>query len=382
MRMINYLALGVLTSALGLTHAALAEPEYRVTIVGPPGSVATAINNAGAVAGNHAGNVMGSRAFVNWGRGWVDLRVPGAASARVAALNNRGQVLGNWNAVGGMARGVIWHKGRARDLGIVPGMLATIHTDINDAGYVTVYARQEEAFSSYLRAANGSLRALGSLPVDNPITEAVAINNRNQITGGSGEFVFPELQYRAFLWSRGAMRELVGFGALPTRGLDINDRGQVTGFASIPFDPPLRVAYIHSNGRFLDIDSSPPEGRRYSIGESINNRGHVVGESTYYGTFVYRGWRMESIDALLDPAPGWRIGTPARINDAGQIAANGVRNGVQYAVRLDPIRPGGEALLPTQSSTETTPQVPDYPDVDAPPDLDAAAREMAQPVQQ
>jgi len=44
-------------------------------------------------------------------------------------------------------------------------------------------------------------------------------------------------------------------------------------------------------------------------------------------------------EALVDPGPGWNSGGPEVINDAGRIAATAIRAGVQYAIRLDLIRP-------------------------------------------
>ena len=48
---------------------------------------------------------------------------------------------------------------------------------------------------------------------------------------------------------------------------------------------------------------------------------------------------MQSLNTLVDPRLGWNIQTALAINDAGQIAATAVRGGVQYAIRLDLLRP-------------------------------------------
>ena len=85
---------------------------------------------------------------------------------------------------------------------------------------------------------------------------------------------------------------------------------------------------------------------RDSAGTGINGLGHVVGTSDHLSGFVYRGRRMQSLNALIDPALDWDIWRPVAINDAGQIAATALRNGVQYAVRLDLIRPLAEPAPP------------------------------------
>ena len=55
---------------------------------------------------------------------------------------------------------------------------------------------------------------------------------------------------------------------------------------------------------------------------------------------------MESLNALIDPRSGWNISFARGINDAGQIIADGFRNGAQYAVRLDLIRPHALGAAP------------------------------------
>jgi uncharacterized membrane protein len=148
------------------------------------------------------------------------------------------------------------------------------------------------------------------------------------------------MPFYAFLWSRGAMRNLGSIGYTPNYGLTINDRGQVAGYvATETFREAL--ATIFSNGRVIRIDTRPASANpfRFSVGQAINNHGHVVGSSDHLGAYVYRGKRMESLNALVDPKSGWSVYFPRAINDAGQIVASGVRGGVSYAVRLDLIRP-------------------------------------------
>jgi hypothetical protein len=138
--------------------------------------------------------------------------------------------------------------------------------------------------------------AFGAAAVAAPYAEyrvTEALNNRNQVTGESGQLILPEIPFYAFVWSKGVTRQLGDFGYTPSYGLDINDCGQ------------------------------------------------VAGNSDDLGAFVYRGKRRESLNALIDPRSGWDITFSRGINDAGQIIADGVRGGVQYAVRLDLIRPHG-----------------------------------------
>ncbi|XYJ10057.1 HAF repeat-containing protein [Telluria sp. B2] len=321
--------------SFAIAGAAWAHPEYKVTVVGPAGSVATDINEAGVVVGNYPVRPGVTHAFLNRGRGLVDLGTLKGSSSTAAAINDRGQVLGHWTTRGGQVRGYIYDKGTLRDIGTIGGR-ATTWTDINNAGYISVYAADPVlpdgtlgGNTSYLRAPNGTLTQLADLPPFNPefppLTEARALNNRNQITGGSGPAEPIDFFLRGFIWTRGQTRDIGDLGLrVPVNPEAINDRGQVTGSAEVSAG---RAAFIYYRGRIVSIDPSP---NPFSGGTGINNRGHVVGFGFPSGAgsgFIWRGRRMESLNALIDPRQGWNITLPQAINDAGQIAAIAFRNG-------------------------------------------------------
>lgn len=352
----------------GATPAAAATPEYRVTVVGPANSSAADINSTGVVVGAYAVSASATRAFVNRGNGFADLGTLGGRSSHAVAINDRGEVLGNWTSRAGQQRGFLYHAGKplrgamrrgvpytggqAHDIGTTSGAInnsrATTWTDINNAGYATAIgaaASFEDGARSYLRAPDGKLTDIGNLRFDEPATlnRALALNNRNQVAGESGPVNFPDQPLRAFIWNKGTMRDLGDLGFAPNGGLAINDRGQVTGYASLNAGIRDRLAFVYTNGRLVNIDGRRPTGPRSSSGTGINNHGHVVGTSDHLSGFIYRSRRMQSLNALIDPAQGWDIASPQAINDAGQIAATAVRKGVSYAVRLDLIRPSALA---------------------------------------
>jgi len=382
MRNFIALVLGVSVTALA---AAAAYPEYRVTIVGPPGSSAADINAAGAVVGSYpvGGTTHG---FVNRGQGLVKLGALGSSSGAVA-VNDRGEVLGNWVGADGRFRGFIYSCGSQRNIGFIG--TGSIYSDLNNAGYAIATSYSNSDPSGYLRAPNGSVRAIGHLPVEHPITQVFALNNRNQVAGKSGPLEFPEQPYRAVIWTNGKLHDLGDFGLTPNSANAINDRGQATGFASVNTGGPHdRSAYLYSNGRLLNIDDSGAPGQTYSEGTGINNHGHIVGSHQDLQGFVWRGKRMQSLNTLVDPRLGWNINGPEAINDAGQIAATAIRAGVQYAVRLDLIRPHGLAP-PTLEGAEAAAVVSPAASAAsaalaalARAEAEAQAREAVQPVAQ
>ena len=326
---------------VGLANAAWAYPEYRVTVMGPAHSVATDINKYGVVTGDYHITSTSSRAFLNRGAGVMYLGTLSSKASNAVAINDRGQVLGEWTTSAGQLRGFLYYAGARRDIGVIAGM-STRYTDLNYGGFITangVAIGSDVGWRGFLRAPDGKFTNLGTLPYDDPATIASALNNRNQVVGASGPSTFTDQPWRAFLWSAFAMRDLGDFGAAPNYGVAINECGQVTGSMSVPNFPHNRVAYLYNHGRLINLDARPASVLRDSAGTGINGLGHVVGTSDHLSGFVYRGRRMQSLNALIDPALRWDIYDPQAINDAGQIAATAKRHGVHYAVRLDLIRP-------------------------------------------
>jgi probable HAF family extracellular repeat protein len=379
----TYVSLFLLSLTLALGSVAKAHPAYRVKVMGPADSVATDMNAAGTVVGSYPFGPAVRHGFLNRGSGLVDLGTLGGTESEAVAINDKGVVLGHWVTAGGERRGFLYRRGVQTDIGVVPGFITTF-TDINNAGYISVFGiapETGEGQHSFLRSPGGSYLDIGALPYDNPQTLARALNNRNQITGESGPLTFPDQPHRAFVWTRGVMRDLGDLGFDINSGLDINDRGQITGYASLPLGFRTRHAFLYSKGELIDIDGRPDVDFNFSHGYGINNRGHIVGDSDHLSGFIYRGKQMVSLNTLIDPALGWDIVRPVAINDAGQIAATAVRAGVQYAVRLDPVhRHHAEAAVASEPDEVAEPAAAEA-HAAASADAEAEAKEVAQPVE-
>ena len=89
---------------------------------------------------------------------------------------------------------------------------------------------------------------------------------------------------------------------------------------------------------------------------------------------------MQSLNALIDPKLQWDIFSPQAINDAGQIAATAIRHEVQYAVRLDLIRPMLERAPELAADEAAVPLVIDAAEAKA--EADAQSHEVVQSVEQ
>ena len=91
---------------------------------------------------------------------------------------------------------------------------------------------------------------------------------------------------KAFLYSQGVMTDIGTLGGTFSEGLGINDAGQVTG-TSYTSDH-VQHAFLYSNGTVIDLNT------------------------------------------VLDPVTGsgWNLQDAWDINDAGQIVANGFKDGI------------------------------------------------------
>lgn len=80
--------------------------------------------------------------------------------------------------------------------GTLGGRLAQVIA-INDKGGVLgnrVYNRGQQ---------RGVIKYHGTLPGEDPVTQAEALNNRNQIVDESSPFIAPDPPLRAFIWVKG-----------------------------------------------------------------------------------------------------------------------------------------------------------------------------------
>jgi probable HAF family extracellular repeat protein len=163
---------------------------------------------------------------------------------------------------------------------------------------------------------------------------ANAINNDCQVTGVST--LVDENQVHAYLYSKGSMIDLGTLGGATSWSTAINDRGEVAGYSALDSTGEHSHAFLYSKRAMMDLGTL---GGLDSDAAGINNRGQVVGRSLgvsfagYHG-FLFNDGVMHDLNALIEPASGWTIVSAADINNHGQIAAYGIKDGIGYALRL------------------------------------------------
>jgi probable HAF family extracellular repeat protein len=285
------------------------------------------------------------------------------------AVNNRGQAVGasvnaipdpntlaslTFNYVYGtnQLRAILWQGDVMEDLGTLggPDALALL---INERGQVMgwSYTSSTEAgtcaplaLGSFIWEREKGIRDLGNLD-GGTCTEGWDLNNRGQVVGfavpGGGEFVL-----RAFIWDGDLIRDLGGsLGGSSTGAFVVNDAGQAAGFAFLAGDTYFHAALWTKVGQITDlgaIDSDP-----CSSAKAINASGQVVGDSISLfnclnngdasRAFLWEDGAIFDLNALIPAGSSLYLVHPQNINDQGEIAGLGVdASGNQHAFLLIP----------------------------------------------
>jgi probable HAF family extracellular repeat protein len=234
------------------------------------------INNAGQIAGTIPGGPVGLRIATVWDRGtfvYLSLR-PTDTNSTAYAVNNEGWVAGSAQNVFTLApeRPVVWANGSRVDLQYV-GSGGGRALDINAIGQVVGHVRNgsTQVGQAALWAPDQSGQWLGVLLHDyavGPYSSADAINDRGQAVGWVTSWNAVD---RAVLWENGTRIDLVP-GAIASAATDINERGQVVGYALVG---NRRVPFLWENGTLIELPSHPLAPGATPL--RINNRGDIIG---------------------------------------------------------------------------------------------------------
>jgi probable HAF family extracellular repeat protein len=328
----------VKTIAFLLIFAAVAaaNPIYTVAGLGGLGSPAAgyAVNSSGTVAGwaqNASGN---QQAFVSTPNGPQAL-APASTDSYAYGINNSGTVVGT-TYVNGTAHGTVWSGSGATDLGANSYAMA-----INSSGEVV--GGNGEAFS----AVDGQVQSLGA-PQGINWSAAYGVNDSGTVVGdgqlASGAF-------RGIIWSpNGSMILLGTLGGSSSQATDVNNSGEVVGFASVA--DGYQHAFTMLDAMMIDLGTLGG-GSSYAYG--VNASGEVVGYSWLANgdqhAFLYDDGAMLDLNSLIPSNSGWELLEAYGINDAGQITGEGLYDGQLSAFLLTdpPAGPVDIAAVPEPS---------------------------------
>lgn len=204
--------------------------------LGDPAETATDLNNSGAVSGTLT-LASGARRAAYWDvSGIYNIGVlPGDLNSEAVAINSSGQMGGNSGI-----HGFVWSRYTGMsDIGALGGPgAATVVQDINDSGWLVGFSE----LTPHGRVSGFVYDGAVMTPIGNIGQLFPSLNSfaRAINAGGAvvGEAQRDDGIFSAFLYSEGAtveLRSLVdpALGWDLRSALDINDRGQITGFGFV-----------------------------------------------------------------------------------------------------------------------------------------------------
>lgn len=210
-----------------------------------------------------------------WDQGtMVDLGGLGGPStffSEAWGINDRGQIVGASTADGGPGtHAVLWDKGSITDLGTLPGDSLSSAMAINNRGQIVGYSGDGVTSRAFLWEDGTMIE----LPGQSDRTFAYDINKRGQIVGTSDGPV---------LWEDGVLTALERpAGTFDGGALGINDRGQIVGYLRSSESNTLHVAVLWSDGEVVTLPTPPntfvPND---TFATDINNRGDIIGQAPF-----------------------------------------------------------------------------------------------------
>jgi probable HAF family extracellular repeat protein len=288
------------------------------------------------------------------------LETLGGISSTAVAINNSDTAVGDLSGSGSNEFAATWSAdGSAHRPGpFANGTVGTLN-DINQRGTITGTAGFSNGAVNAAIIRGNRLIALGTL--GGVQSEGRGISDRGHVVGvsktadtGSGSYT------HAFLYFRGEMEDI---GTLPNGkgsvAAKVNSRGEVVGTADVGpettecCDPTPQHAFLYRNGTLRDLGTfSGNDPHVQSKGIDINEHGDVLGWSQIPDPsrpfevvghpFLYRKGQMLDVTALIDPddplADYAQFTDPAAINDKGWIAVNGrdIRDNIDRVYLLVP----------------------------------------------
>ena len=271
-----------------------------------PASQGLAINGNGAIAG-----IVGEAAFSYIDGAVSTFGLPLATWA--TAINDAGQVAGFGSEAFGIRRGFIYTAGGFTELPTFGGEISVANA-INAGGQVAGYASvagdgddwpDPQRYAALYR--DGEQVNLGSL--GGPVSEANDVNDGGFVAGWS--LLADGLGERPFVFSPldGSLRELGTLGGVVARANALNNAGIVVGLSDIGGADGFDYrAFVAGPGGMADLNTLVGElgDWRLSTATDINDAGQILAEACRGDLGECRAVRLDLISAVPEPG-AWAL---------------------------------------------------------------------------
>lgn len=275
-----------------------------------PGSEGLAINNGGSIVGR-----VGSDAFVYAGGAFSIFSVPPAYGTWATAINDAGQVAGFGAAGFSETYAFLYQSGVVTQLGSFGGTISVANA-INASGHIAGFASRagdgddwgdpRRTASVYRDGVQHDLGSLGGW-----FSEANDINDAGFVAGWSGlEDNFSE---RPFLFSpdENRMIDLGTLGGVSGRANALNNAGVVVGLSGVGsvggFD---YHAFVYGAGGMLDLNALVGERGDWQLVNAfdVNDAGQILAQACN-GLGDCRAVRLDLVSAVPEPGSWAMLGT-------------------------------------------------------------------------
>jgi len=173
-------------------------------------------------------------------------------------------------------------------------------------------------------------------PLDSEL-HATAINDRGEIAGGA----YADDFRHAALWQNGSVRDLGTLGRW-SMAADVNNRGHVVGSSETHAED--EVAFLWDGSEMVALGTLP--GRSQSMAYGLNDGGQIVGQSCRWQevldfhdphAILWQNGEIHDLNNVVRDLDGLEILSAVDINNHGQIACVGHREGIRRALLLNPL---------------------------------------------
>ena len=359
---------------------ATATAYYDVTDLGTLGgtSIARDVNEAGQVVGQSQNAAGQLRAFLWENDRMTDLGTLGGSTSAARGIDDSGRVVGFSRNASNQQRAFVTERDADGRLKLVP--LGTVNNfpsseawSISDSGHVAGRSFGSGQGRAFVWR-EGRMKDVGAL-LGTPYSEAWAVSDSGKVVGESGG---ADQQAQAFIYDD-ATSEITDIGALLDRSeypfseaMNVNASGNVVGWSyrttindppSVPAGPEGE-AFLYEKGSdgAESVTPLPPlGGDLYSRARDIDESGRVVGwsrgvtgnEAGQFSAVLWENGKPRDLNSLIPADSGWKLTDAYAINERGQIAGSGFKDGQLRAFLLTDNTPP-ELQLPADVAREAT----------------------------